>query len=92
MVGHYMANNIVWFRNDLRIRNNPALKAALAEEGEQSALYILDNRHSKFGDFRRRFIPESLDGRAYNLNQYNHRLQVLSGVHKQVQSTYFFFF
>ena len=89
MVGHYMANNIVWFRNDLRIRNNPALNAALAEGGEQSALYILDNRNSKLGDFRRRFIAESLADLAENLNQYNIRLQVLSGVPKEVLRTYF---
>ncbi|RED53420.1 cryptochrome/photolyase family protein [Aestuariispira insulae] len=33
--------NVIWFRRDLRLRDNPALKAA-AEEGEILPLYILE--------------------------------------------------
>ena len=84
-----MAANIVWFRNDLRIRNNPALTAALAEGGELSALYIFDNRNSKLGDFRRRFIAESLADLEENLKQYNIRLIVLSGAPKKTLLAHF---
>ena len=84
-----MAVNIVWFRNDLRIRKNAALSAALAEGCELSALFILDNRKSKLGEFRRRFITESLADLAENLNQYNIRLDVRSGIPKEELSIFF---
>jgi deoxyribodipyrimidine photo-lyase len=84
-----MAVNIVWFRNDLRIRYNAALSAALAEGCELSALFILDNRKSKLGEFRRRFITESLADLAENLNQYNIRFDVRSGIPKEELSVFF---
>ncbi len=34
---------LVWFRNDLRVADNPALTAALAEGGEVVPVYILDD-------------------------------------------------
>ena len=34
---------IVWFRNDLRLADNPALTAAMAEGGEVIPVYILDD-------------------------------------------------
>lgn len=84
-----MTRTLIWFRNDLRIRNNAALHAALAEGCKLSALYILDKRSFKLGDFRRNFITESLADLAENLNQYNICLDVRSGVPKEELSVFF---
>jgi len=39
-----MSANLVWFRNDLRLADNPALHAACATGGKVALLYILDER------------------------------------------------
>lgn len=39
------SRNIVWFRQDLRIHDNPALQAA-AEQGDILPIYILDNENA----------------------------------------------
>ena len=83
-----MATNLIWFRNDLRVRNNPALSAALNEGTPLSGFYILDSRQSKLGKFRRCFIEESLANLSENLSQFNIRLDVLSGVPKDVLIEY----
>ena len=37
--------NIIWFRRDLRIADNPALLAALKSSDEVVALFIIDIAH-----------------------------------------------
>jgi deoxyribodipyrimidine photo-lyase len=37
-------NTLVWFRNDLRLADNPALTAACESEGKVALVYILDER------------------------------------------------
>jgi len=83
-----MTKTVIWFRNDLRIRNNPALTAAIIEGVELSAFYILDCRKSKLGDFRKTFLMEGLADLKENLTQYNIRLDVLSGAPKDVLNEY----
>ena len=39
-----MATHLVWFKNDLRLADNPALHAACAEGTKVALLYILDER------------------------------------------------
>ena len=39
-----MSASLVWFRNDLRLADNPALHAACATGGKVALLYILDER------------------------------------------------
>ena len=39
--------SLVWFRNDLRIDDNPALRAACAESEEVHAVYIFSKNQMK---------------------------------------------
>lgn len=63
-------SSVMWFRRDLRVRDQPALRAALAE-GPTVALFVLDPRlWERAGDPRRawlagtlRALDERLDGR-----------------------------
>ncbi|HLT66607.1 MAG TPA: deoxyribodipyrimidine photo-lyase, partial [Microbacterium sp.] len=34
--------SVVWFRDDLRVADNPALSAAIDRDGDVIALYLLD--------------------------------------------------
>ncbi len=60
--------NLVWFRNDLRVQDHPALSAAMAAPGATLALYVFNENwtartaqgHPKIGDLRKRFVLESL--------------------------------
>lgn len=54
---------IVWFRQDLRINDNPALKAAL-NKGDVYPIYILDDVHAgewKMGEASRLWLHHALD-------------------------------
>lgn len=67
-----MKRGLVWFRNDLRIRDNESLHRAIKECDEVFPVYVLDPRifrklslgFDKTGPYRARFLCESLD----NLN------------------------
>ena len=58
----------VWFRNDLRIHDNPCLNAAI-QQGVVQPIYLLDPRTyqatsfglARMGTHRRRFLRESLE-------------------------------
>lgn len=53
--------SIFWFRRDLRLRDNPALLAAIAESDEVIPLFIVDSQvASRAGEFRRAYLAESL--------------------------------
>lgn len=61
---------IVWFRNDLRLHDHPALDAALQAAEQVIPVYCIDPRHflqtrdfgfDKTGAFRARFLRESLE-------------------------------
>jgi deoxyribodipyrimidine photo-lyase len=52
---------IFWFRRDLRISDNPALLAALAEGDEVLPIFIIDQAISdRAGDFRRSYLASAL--------------------------------
>ncbi|WP_438961854.1 DASH family cryptochrome [Nonlabens sp.] len=44
-------NNLVWFRNDLRIQDNHSLKSACDQEGDVIAVYFFDPRFYNKSDF-----------------------------------------
>lgn len=75
--------NLIWFRNDLRVADNPALVSAC--KGEQViAVYCFDPRHyeiSKFGfvtteKYRAQFLIESVEALKIALAQLNISLLV----------------
>ena len=52
---------IFWFRRDLRVSDNPALLAALAEGDEVLPIFILDQAISdRAGEFRRSYLASAL--------------------------------
>jgi len=63
-----MSRAIVWFRNDLRLADNPALTAACAAHEEVLPVVVIDPRQheaspfgfERSGPFRRRFLKESI--------------------------------
>lgn len=63
-----MSKAIMWFRNDLRLTDNPALAAALRQSEAILPVYILDERwlqpgrwgFTRLGPYRLQFLLESL--------------------------------
>ena len=78
----------MWFRNDLRLNDNPALHAAARECEEIIPVYILDERYlergqwgfCRTGPFRLNFLLESLYQLSEDLRDKGSRLQVLKGI------------
>ncbi|WDL83576.1 deoxyribodipyrimidine photo-lyase [Aeromonas bestiarum] len=55
---------LVWFRNDLRLADNPALRHACAETGEVAALFVISPtqwRQHKMAPIRQRFMLAQVD-------------------------------
>tara|TARA_R110002050_G_scaffold83381_4_gene178211 strand:+ start:11063 stop:12328 length:1266 start_codon:yes stop_codon:yes gene_type:complete len=82
-----MKRILLWFRNDLRLHDNPALKAACAEADEVVAFYCFDNRYfeeakldfPRIGARRAQFILESLQDLKESLASINIPLQISIG-------------
>ena len=54
-------NSIFWFRRDLRLNDNPALLAAIAESDEIIPVFFLDPRQiKKLGDKGKAYLAQSL--------------------------------
>ncbi|MBC7463454.1 MAG: deoxyribodipyrimidine photo-lyase [Actinobacteria bacterium] len=69
--------SIFWFRRDLRLADNPALLAAIAEADEIVPVFIMDEAIAKrAGDFRRAYLADSLRKLDDSLNG---GLHVISG-------------
>ena len=69
--------SIFWFRRDLRLADNPALLAAIAESDEIIPVFILDDGIAeRAGEFRRAYLASSLRELDASLDQ---RLHVYSG-------------
>lgn len=72
-------NNLVWFRNDLRVDDNVSLKKSCDNDGKTIAVYCLDPRmfeNTKYGfkkteKFRAKFLLETLSELRKNLLQNN---------------------
>jgi deoxyribodipyrimidine photo-lyase len=66
---------LVWFRNDLRLHDNPALHNALKKSDKIVAVYCFDKRllaknsfnWNRTGDFRLKFLLESIDSLQKNI-------------------------
>ncbi len=77
---HDNTRHIHWFRNDLRLLDNPALH--LAQDAEVLALYILDPAElSQMGEASKVWLCQSLDALNTSLNG---RLCIQSGVPAKV--------
>lgn len=84
---------IVWFRNDLRLHDNEALKDAIEAGHEVLPVYIFDPRvfngkteygFAKTGANRARFVLESVENLRHNLQQLGSNLLVRSGKPEEV--------
>ena len=77
---------IVWFRDDLRLSDNPALSWA-TERGDVVALYIYDDATDGLrglGGAQRWWLAQSLDGLDQSLRQQGGKLLIKSGAPDQV--------
>jgi deoxyribodipyrimidine photo-lyase len=71
--------NLVWFRNDLRTRDNEVLKAAIKDGKKVIAVYCLDPRHfemtsygfKKTEKYRAQFLLETLSDLKHQLQNLN---------------------
>lgn len=80
---------IYWFRNDLRIHDNPALTQALSERHPVIPVYIADDiwfekshpelDFKRTGIFRKQFLAESLIDLKKNLEKYDSTLYIFKG-------------
>lgn len=78
---------LVWFRNDLRLSDNTNLTAAIAAGKEIIPVYCLDPRlfvstdfgFPKTGNFRAKFLLESIDDLRGNLQEKDSDLILLNG-------------
>ncbi|MFN3640495.1 MAG: DASH family cryptochrome [Flavobacterium sp.] len=72
-------NNLVWFRNDLRVHDNHSLFQACQKGGKVIGVYLLDPRqfeNNKYGfkkteKYRAKFLLESLRNLKNNLSEKN---------------------
>jgi deoxyribodipyrimidine photo-lyase len=77
-------NNLIWFRNNLRVQDNTSLLEATKNSGKTIGLYCFDPRHfaeTKYGfkktdKFRSRFLIETIQELKNNLEQKNISLLV----------------
>lgn len=75
-----LAPVIVWLRNDLRIKDNPALQAARESGGPVIALYILDDNGPRApGGAARWWLHHSLSALARDLESAGTRLTLRRG-------------
>ena len=71
--------NIIWFRNDVRTKDNLSIVKALREDLPFLAIYVLDTNFlqkqsfnfSKIGKFRAKFLIETLENLQENLEKLN---------------------
>jgi deoxyribodipyrimidine photo-lyase len=77
-------NNLIWFRNNLRVQDNTSLLEATKNSGKTIGLFCFDPRHfaeTKYGfkktdKFRARFLIETIQELKNNLEQKNISLLV----------------
>jgi deoxyribodipyrimidine photo-lyase len=77
-----MAATIVWFRQDLRLQDNPALAAALKTGGAVLPVYIFDERGEgswPFGGASRWWLHHSLAALDAALREHGSRLLLAKG-------------
>lgn len=78
---------VFWFRNDLRVHDNPALLAAAAEEGPLTVVYILDDETPgswKRGGASRWWLHHSLKSLSETIASYGGQLLLKRGRAREV--------
>ena len=71
---------VVWFRDDLRINDNPALSNASNNHEVVSALYIFnENEFSNKREAQKWWVYKSLENLKSELKKYNINLEILNG-------------
>ncbi|MFM7859969.1 MAG: cryptochrome/photolyase family protein [Candidatus Nanopelagicaceae bacterium] len=81
-----MKRNIMWFRRDLRLGDNPALLAAIANSDEIVPLFILDpNLIKQAGSKRLAYLANSLRALDQSLDG---RLHIVAGDQVEVLKSY----
>ncbi|MCP2679745.1 DNA photolyase family protein [Maricaulaceae bacterium NA33B04] len=73
---------IIWFRNDLRLSDNPALRAAAASERPLIAIYVLDDDNAgdwKMGGASRWWLHHSLETLAASVKERGGKLVLQRG-------------
>ncbi|MDC6484882.1 DASH family cryptochrome [Methylophilaceae bacterium] len=76
--------SIYWFRNDLRLIDNPSLNIALEKSDEILFVFIHDIAHEKncswgfkkMGNHRKLFLSQGLEGLNEHLGEYDHSLNI----------------
>ncbi len=84
-------NIIVWFRNDLRVLDNPTLSKASKTDGNVIPLFILDKQlfnGARSSQNRNRFLIESLINLDNNLKKIKSRLIIAEGDPELILSEY----
>lgn len=87
-----MKRGIFWFRNDLRLRDNPALVEALRQCEEILPVFVLDSRllqkdewgFTRLGPYRLKFLLESLNDLAEHLKEKSSVLMFKQGLPEEV--------
>ena len=82
-----MRKSIYWFRKNLRLRDNPSLFNAIKDNDEIIFIYIIDLQTynpngldiHEIGDFRKKFIMESVSDLEKNLKSKKIHLHVFEG-------------
>ena len=90
-----MKRGILWFRNDLRLRDNEALVQALDQCDEIIPVYILDKRYLekdrwglvRTGPYRLRFLLESLEDLKRHLQEKGSNLIIKLGTPETILPT-----
>ena len=79
---------LYWFRNDLRLNDNPGLVRALASGEDVLPVYIFDTRcwqadewgHIKTGSYRTQFLLESVRDLQTQLEEAGGQLVIRTGL------------
>ena len=82
-----MKRGLYWFRNDLRLEDNPALEKAYSECQEISFVYLIDGQwtedsqwgFSRMGDLRKNFLIESVEDLRDSLEKMGEELIIEYG-------------
>ena len=84
---------ILWFRNDLRLHDNEALVDALQLNSEVIPVYVMDPRlfegktplgFAKLGEFRRKFLLESLHNLRGQFRSKGAELYIREGLPEEI--------
>ena len=82
-----MSKALYWFRNNLRLHDNPSLNQALEENDEIFPVFMVppdDSTHRKvgfsdFGNHRKKFLWEAVEDLSARIEQLGGKLSILQG-------------